>query len=83
MYVSISDGSLLQNFYSNKECLLNVQEFGKTKIYTALQEAGDDLSKEASTYPVLLYTACHTLISLLCPLEDVSIPSDSPPRHHT
>ncbi len=27
---------------------LCTQEFGKTKIYTALQEADDDLSKEVS-----------------------------------
>jgi hypothetical protein len=37
-------------------CLFPVQEFGKTKIYTALQEAGDDLSKEVSDHISIMCT---------------------------
>ena len=49
-----------------------MQEFGKTKIYTALQEAGDDLSKEVSDHISIMCTVMCRLAmpcSLSCELQ--------------
>ena len=46
-----------------------MQEFGKTKIYTALQEAGDDLSKEVSDHVFIMCTVLPMPCSLSSGLQ--------------
>ena len=45
-----ASSSALYTIHHSRSWLSCVQEFGKTKIYTALQEAHDDLSKEVQAY---------------------------------